>query len=117
MVLPQHTQHAFLPMPTAELVAYDWVSVEAGLDVGPLQALAGRAHNGHLIHNGCFTGLVLAGPASSCNSSSQLMLMRIRQGSLTTSIARTICCITAGSLSQRHVSVMSTLSLSITRAQ
>jgi len=47
-------------MATAELVPNDRVPVEAGLDVGPLQAFAGSAHNGHLVHNGCLTRLVLA---------------------------------------------------------
>ncbi len=60
VVLPQHTQHSFLPVATAELVPNDRIPVEAGLDVGPLQALAGGAHNGHLVHNGGFTCLVLA---------------------------------------------------------
>lgn len=54
MVLPQHTQHSLLPVATAELVPDDRVPVEAGLDVGPLQALTGSPHNGSL------TGLVLA---------------------------------------------------------
>ncbi len=60
MVLPQHTQHSLLPVATAELVPNDRVPVEAGLDVGSLQALAGSAHNGHLVHNGSLTCLVLA---------------------------------------------------------
>ncbi len=60
VVLPQHTQHSLLPVATAELVPDDRVPVEAGLDVGPLQALTGSPHNGHLVHNGSLTGLVLA---------------------------------------------------------
>ncbi len=71
MVLPQHTQHSLLPVPTAELVPNDRVPVQAGLDVGSLQALAGRAHNGDLIHNGRLTGLVLARSASSCRHKKQ----------------------------------------------
>lgn len=68
MVLPQHAQHALLPMPAAELVPDDRVSVEAGLDVGPLQALVACADNGHLVHDGRLAGFVLAGLASGCNS-------------------------------------------------
>jgi len=60
VVLPQHAQYSLLPVATAELVPDDRVPVEAGLDVGPLQALAGSAHNGHLVHNGSLTCLVLA---------------------------------------------------------
>ena len=36
MVLPEHTEHALLPMPAAELVTDDRVAVQAGLDVGSL---------------------------------------------------------------------------------
>lgn len=68
MVLPQHAQHALLPMPAAELVTNDWVPVEAGLDVGPLQALASCTDDGHLVNNGCLTGLVLTGLPPCCNS-------------------------------------------------
>ena len=68
MVLPQHAQHALLPMPAAELVPDDRVSVQAGLDVGPLQALAACANDGHLVYDGRLAGLVLAGLASGCNS-------------------------------------------------
>ena len=68
MVLPQHTQHALLPMPAAELVTNDRVPVKAGLDVGPLQALASSADDGHLVYDGRLTGLVLAGLAPCCNS-------------------------------------------------
>ena len=68
VVLPQHTQHALLPMPAAELVTNDRVSVEAGLDVGPLKALASGTDDGHLVYDGCFTGLVLTGLAPCCSS-------------------------------------------------
>ena len=68
VVLPQHTEHALLPMPAAELVTNDRVPVEAGLDVSPLQALARRADNSHLVYNGRLAGLVLAGLAPCCNS-------------------------------------------------
>ena len=60
MVLPQHAQHALLPVAAAELVPNHRVPVEARLDVGPLQALARPPHNGHLVHNGGLAGLVLA---------------------------------------------------------
>ena len=59
MVLPQHTQHPLLPMPAAELVTNDRIPIEAGLDVGPLKALASSANDGDLIHNGRLTSLVL----------------------------------------------------------
>ena len=60
VVLPQHTQHPLLSVPAAELVPNDWVPVEPGLDVGPLQPLAGCAHYGHLVNDGRLTGFVLA---------------------------------------------------------
>ena len=66
VVLPQHAQHALLPMPAAELVTNDRVPVEAGLDVGPLQALASCADDGHLVNNGCLAGLVLTGLPPCC---------------------------------------------------
>lgn len=59
VVLPQHTQHSLLPVAAAELVPDDRIPVETGLDIGSLQALAGSPHNGHLVHNGGLTCLVL----------------------------------------------------------
>lgn len=68
VVLPQHTQHALLPVPAAELVPNDRVSVETGLDVSPLQALVACANDGHLVYDGRLAGLVLAGLPPGCNS-------------------------------------------------
>ena len=55
-------------MPAAELVTNDRVPVEAGLDVGPLQALASSANDGHLVYNGCLTRLVFTGLTTRCSS-------------------------------------------------
>ena len=71
VVLPQHAQHALLPMSAAELVPDDRVPVEAGLDVGPLQALAAGADDGDLVDDGRLAGLVLAGLSPGCNSRTQ----------------------------------------------
>ena len=68
MVLPQHAQHALLPMPTAELVPNDRVSVQPGLDVDLGQGFAAGANDGDLVHNGSLLSLLPALPLTLCRA-------------------------------------------------
>lgn len=72
MVLPQHAQHALLPVPTAKLVPNDRVSVQPGLDVDLGQGLAAGADDGDLVHNGSLLSLLPALPLTLCRATTIL---------------------------------------------
>ena len=75
MILPQHTQHALLPVSAAELVPNDWIPVEAGLNVDLPQRVLRSANDGDLIHNGSLASLVLGGLGRVCKAVQELELL------------------------------------------